>query len=77
MAEQEVFRRFDELRGNKTTVFVSHRLSSATIASKIVVLENGHIIEEGNHRALMDLNGKYATLFRVQAERYLEESATK
>ena len=77
LAEQEVFRRFDELRGNKTTVFVSHRLSSATIASKIVVLENGHIIEEGNHRALMDLNGKYATLFRVQAERYLEESATK
>ena len=75
LAEQEVFRRFDELRGEKTTVFVSHRLSSATIASKIVVLENGHIVKEGTHRELMDLNGKYAHLFRVQAERYLEESA--
>ncbi|MBE6605283.1 MAG: ABC transporter ATP-binding protein [Ruminococcaceae bacterium] len=77
LAEQEVFRRFDELRGNKTTVFVSHRLSSATVASKIVVLENGRVAEEGNHRALMDKNGQYAKLFRIQAERYLEESGTK
>ncbi len=77
IAEQEVFRRFDELRGEKTTVFVSHRLSSATIASKIVVLENGHVEEEGTHRELMDQNGKYAELFRIQAERYLEESAEK
>ncbi len=77
LAEQEVFRRFDELRGNKTTVFVSHRLSSATIASKIVVLENGHVVEEGTHRELMDRDGKYAELFRVQAERYIAESETK
>ncbi|MBE6595251.1 MAG: ABC transporter ATP-binding protein, partial [Ruminococcaceae bacterium] len=54
LAEQEIFRRFDELRGGKTTVFVSHRLSSATIASKIVVLENGRLEEEGTHRELMD-----------------------
>ena len=72
LAEQEVFRRFDELRGNKTSIFVSHRLSSATIASKIIVLENGHLIEEGSHTELMDKNGKYAMLFRTQAERYLE-----
>ena len=77
LAEQEVFRRFDELRGEKTTVFVSHRLSSATIASKIVVLENGRVAEEGTHRELMDRNGKYATLFRVQAERYLTENESK
>lgn len=73
MAEQEVFRRFDELRGDKTTVFVSHRLSSATEATKVVVLENGRVIEEGTHRELMEKNGKYALLFRTQAERYLEE----
>lgn len=74
LAEQEVFRRFDELRGDKTAIFVSHRLSSATMASKIVVLEQGCVIEEGTHAELMEKNGTYALLFRTQAERYLEES---
>ena len=74
IAEQEVFRQFDELRGDKTTVFVSHRLSSATIASKIVVLEHGHLVEEGTHRELMEQDGRYASLFRIQAERYLDNS---
>jgi ABC-type multidrug transport system fused ATPase/permease subunit len=73
IAEQDIFRRFDELRGDKTTIFVSHRLSSATIASKILVLENGRLIEEGTHRELMELNGKYTLLFNTQAERYLEK----
>ena len=73
LAEQEIFRRFDELRGDKMTIFVSHRLSSATVASKIVVLEHGHIIEEGNHAQLMQKGGRYAELFRIQAQRYLSE----
>ncbi len=74
LAEQEVFCRFDELRGDKTTIFVSHRLSSATLASKIVVLKNGEVAEEGTHRELMEKNGEYALLFRTQAERYLDTS---
>ena len=50
MAEQEIFDQFDRLRQDKTTIFVSHRLSSATVASKILVLEYGELVEEGTHR---------------------------
>lgn len=73
MAEQEIFDHFDTLRRDKTTIFVSHRLSSATTASKIVVLENGMIAEEGTHRELMDRHGKYYELFTTQAKRYMED----
>ena len=74
MAEQEIFDQFDSLRRDKTTIFVSHRLSSATTASKIIVLENGTIAEEGTHRELMDKHGKYYELFTTQAKRYMEEA---
>ena len=72
LAEQEIYDQFDRLRKGKTTIFVSHRLSSATMASKIVVLENGCIVEEGNHRTLMDQGGRYCELFTTQARRYRE-----
>ncbi len=71
MAEQEIFNQFDNLRKDKTTFFVSHRLSSATQANKIVVLEHGKIIEVGNHSQLMNLKGKYYELFSTQAQRYI------
>ena len=73
IAEQEIFNQFDRLRGNKTTIFVSHRLSSATIADKIIVLNYGEIVEMGKHRELLDLNGKYAELFNAQAKHYIEK----
>ena len=75
MAEQEIFNQFDALRKEKTTIFVSHRLSSATVASKIVVLEYGELIEEGTHKELMAKGGKYYELFSTQASRYIETMA--
>ena len=75
MAEQEIFNRFDTLRSDKTTIFVSHRLSSATIADKIIVLENGKLIECGHHTELMAQRGKYYELFSTQAKRYVESEA--
>ena len=72
LAEQQIFNQFDTLSENKTTIFVSHRLSSATRADKIIVLENGEIVEMGNHSELMALKGKYHHLFSTQAERYIQ-----
>ena len=73
MAEQEIFNQFDRLRADKTTIFVSHRLSSATVASKILVLEYGKLIEEGDHRTLMAKQGRYYELFTTQAKRYITD----
>ena len=74
IAEQEIFNQFDELRRDKTTIFVSHRLSSATVATKIIVLEYGELIEEGTHRELMEKQGRYYELFSTQARRYVENT---
>ncbi len=77
IAEQEIFNQFDELRKNKTTIFVSHRLSSATTASKILVLEYGELVEMGTHAELMKLKGRYYELFTTQAKRYLTDESDK
>ncbi len=73
LAEREIYREFDELRVGKTTLFVSHRLSSATSADKILVLEYGKLVEEGTHADLMEKQGRYHELFTAQAERYQSE----
>lgn len=71
MAEQDIFNRFNELRKGKTGIFISHRLSSATLADTVFVMENGQIVEGGSHRELMELGGRYYTLFSTQAAHYV------
>lgn len=73
LAEQEIFNQFDKLRDDRMTIFVSHRLSSATIADQVVVLEDGCLVEQGTHKELMALEGKYWKLFTTQSKRYLAE----
>ena len=72
LAEQEIFNEFDRLRSGKMSIFVSHRLSSATTAGQIIVLEGGRVAEKGTHKELMEQKGKYYNLFSVQAKRYVE-----
>ena len=72
IAEAEVFNRFTELAKDKITVFVSHRLSSATTADRIIVLDGGELAEVGTHKELMELGGRYYELFTTQAKRYNE-----
>ena len=71
IAEQEIYNQFDRLRKDKTTIFVSHRLSSATVANKIIVINNGTLEEMGDHAELMKKHGTYYDLFTTQAKRYI------
>ncbi len=57
---------------DKTVIFISHRLSTTVMADVIYMLENGEIVESGSHEELMAKNGKYAYMFRLQAEKYKE-----
>lgn len=59
-----------EAAKDKTVIFISHRLSSTVMADCIYMLEQGRIIERGNHKELMELDGAYAHMFRIQAEKY-------
>ena len=59
-----------EAAKDKTVIFISHRLSSTVMADRIYMLEQGRIIERGNHKELMELDGAYAHMFRIQAEKY-------
>jgi ATP-binding cassette subfamily B protein len=69
-SEFEVFVRFAELTEGKMTLFISHRFSTVRMADRIVVLANGRIAEEGTHRQLLALGGRYAEMFELQAASY-------
>jgi len=69
-AEHEVFQRFAELIAGKSAVLISHRFSTVRMADRILVLENGEMIEIGSHEELLEQGGKYAELFDLQAQGY-------
>lgn len=69
-AEYEVFERFNELVKGRMAVNISHRFSTVRKADRIIVLQNGSIIQEGTHDQLLDERGLYAELFTLQAEGY-------
>ncbi|MBV9938810.1 MAG: ABC transporter ATP-binding protein [Acidobacteriaceae bacterium] len=69
-AEFEVYQRFVDLTAGKMAVLISHRFSTVRMADRILVLENGQIVEQGSHGDLVQLGGKYAELFELQAAGY-------
>jgi ATP-binding cassette subfamily B protein len=69
-AEADVFSRFKSLAAGKTAVIISHRFSTVRMADRILVLENGAILESGSHEELLALRGHYADLFELQAAGY-------
>ena len=70
LAESELFVHFKILLKGRSAVLISHRFSTVAMADRIFVLEKGSIIEQGTHEELLRMNGKYAHLFRTQAEHY-------
>ena len=73
VAEYNLNQAMIEAAQHKTVIFISHRLSTTVNADRIYVMENGKIIESGNHRELMEKNGTYAYMFNLQAEKYKTE----
>lgn len=73
-AEAEFFDRFVELTEGLTTIIISHRFSTVRAASRVVVLDEGRILEDGSHEELVALGGMYAEMFRLQAGRYRLET---
>jgi ATP-binding cassette subfamily B protein len=73
-SEAELYRRFLDLTAGLTTILISHRFSTVRQASSIVVLDDGRVVEQGSHQELLDLDGRYAHLFRLQAARFEDPS---
>jgi ATP-binding cassette subfamily B protein len=69
-AEYEVFQRFAELTRGKTAVLISHRFSTVRMADRILVLDKGEVLEIGSHEELLNKQGRYAELFKLQAMGY-------
>ena len=70
LAELEIFQQFVELVDGKTALLIAHRLGPTRLADRVVVLDNGHIVEIGNPTELLQQNGKYAEMFAAQSEWY-------
>ena len=76
IAEAEIYGKFDEIAGDKTAIYISHRLSSCKFCDEIAVFHEGAVIQHGSHAELVaDTNGKYHELWNAQAQYYTEKTA--
>lgn len=73
VAEMEVYENFDKIVGDKTAVYISHRLSSCRFCDDIAVFDHGHIVQQGSHDALVEAPGKYQELWHAQAQYYAKQ----
>lgn len=77
IAEYNMYKNMLESAENETVIFISHRLSATCDADRIYMFENGTVIEQGSHAELMVLNGKYAEMWKLQAQNYLVGEVTE
>ena len=72
VAESRLYGEFDRLIGGKTAVYISHRLSSTQFCGNVAMFRDGELCEYGTHDSLMEKNGAYAEMFRLQAQYYVD-----
>lgn len=72
-AEHEIFNELEDITENRLTLFTSHRLSNLSLADRVIVLEDGNVIEDGKPEQLLKDNKRYAELFRYQQKKYMVE----
>lgn len=72
IAESDIYTRYQELTRGHTSIYISHRLASTRFCDRIILIEDGKIIEEGTHQELMERGGRYAELFEIQSKYYRE-----
>ncbi len=74
IAESRLYQDFDKLIGEKSAVYISHRLSSTQFCSHVAMFEEGELVEYGTHKELLEKDGAYAKMFHTQAQYYVKES---
>lgn len=75
IAENEIYQKYNDMTKDNTSIFISHRLSSTRFCDRIIFMEDGEIIEDGNHYTLIDEGGKYKEMFDMQSHYYKEHLA--
>ena len=76
VAEAEIYAKFNEIAGDKTAIYISHRLSACKFCDEIAVFDHGEVVQQGTHEELLgEPDGKYYELWNAQAQYYTEESA--
>ena len=70
IAESEIYESYHKYSSQITSVFISHRLASTKFSDRIIMIENGEILEMGTHKQLMEKNGAYARMYEVQSNYY-------
>ena len=78
IAEADIYSHFDEIAGDRTAVYISHRLSSCQFCDEIVVFDEGAVVQQGTpQRLLEEKEGLYATLWNAQAQYYAQKNTAK
>ena len=77
ISENEIYMKYGEATKGRTSIYISHRLSSTRFCDRIILLEDGQIVESGTHDSLMAENGKYANLYELQSQYYKDEEKEK